>query len=144
MADLLCGRRRFRQRSDRKGGSIDALTGCHQRPALWVMEFEIEVGHGDATVGIPGAACAHVKQSGGGFRQHLTTIGKAQLDALSGLNGRGENDGYEVITVPGKLRALDGGIMNEFDGLTVGQNFLDMKESCQLEHHGSLPSLPYL
>src|SRR4029077_3218866 len=44
--------------------------------------------------------------------------------------------------MPGELGTLDGRVVDEFDGVAVGQDFSEMKESCQFEDYCALTSLP--
>ncbi len=48
----------------------DPLSGGDQRPGLRKTEGEIVISHGDAAVGIPGSAGAHVKQAAAGVGKH--------------------------------------------------------------------------
>ena len=67
-----------------------SFAGCHQRPTDGIAELQIEPGHLQPTVGIPGAARAHVQQSTSCFGEHLASINEVQLDFLTGTQAAGE------------------------------------------------------
>ena len=113
------------------------LAGGDQCPGLGKAEGEIVVRHGDAAVGIPGSARAHVKQSAACIRQHRTGIGKAQRKRAPGCSGAGKTTA--TMSLPRRdnsLPSMASFWMNS-SGLPFVLDLLHLQIARELEEHNA-------
>src|SRR5207245_7490726 len=78
------------------------------------------------------------------FRQYFTTVDKAELQSLPGVQGLGEDNRDQVIAVPCQLGSLDCGIVNELNRMPVCFHLLDSESPGQFEQHSPLAALAHL
>ena len=78
-----------------------------------IAELQIEAGHLQPAVGIPGPARANVEQPGSGFGEHFASIDEVQIDLLTGAQRLGKNDRDQIVASPRQLRAFERLVVNE-------------------------------
>src|SRR5271165_6607855 len=61
------------------------VPSCNQRPGPWKAKGEIVICHGNATVGIPVSARAHVEQPATRISDNLASVAEAQLEMRARL-----------------------------------------------------------
>ena len=103
-----------------------------------IAELQIEAGHLQPAVGIPGPAGADVEQPGSGFREHIASIDEVQINLLAGAQRLRKNDRDQIVAPPRQLRAFERLIVNELHRTAVRFYFADLQEAGQFEEHGSL------
>src|SRR5579862_2550344 len=115
-----------------------------QCPAGGVAEFEIEIRHLQAAVGIPRSTRTNVKQPASGFRQHFSAIHKLKLEFFTCSSGSRQYHGDNIISLPSQLRPSQRWIMDELDRLAIKGYAVNLQESRQLKHQGASASAAHL
>ena len=102
--------------------------GGQQCPTSRVTELQIEVGHFQSAIRVPGTASANIEQSGPGFRQHVTSIDEVQVNFLTRAKRLGKDYCHKVVPAARQLSTFQRLIVNKLDRLAIGGDFADLEE----------------
>ena len=69
-----------------------------QYPVLRITELQVEISHLHAAVRIPGPASANIQQSAALFLQNFSSVGKFQLELLTGSRGLWKYNRDHIVT----------------------------------------------
>src|ERR1700693_1527494 len=97
------------------------------------MKSQVEIGHSQPPVGIPGATRTHVEQAFTSLGQYFSAVDEAQTGLLSGLRRLGQNHGHQVIAASRQPRTFDRRILNKFNRMSVLFYRLNFKKTRQFE-----------
>ena len=111
------------------GCAVNSLAGREQRPIRRIAKLQIEAGHFQSTVGIPGSAGPDVEQPGSRLGEHVAAVDEVQINLLTGAQRLRKNDSDQIVAPPCQLRALERLVVNKFHRNAVGFYFADLKKT---------------
>ena len=106
--------------------------------------MQIEPGHLQTAVRIPGPAGTHIEQPGPSLGEYLAAINEVQANLFAGTQWLGKDDRNQIIAAPRQLRAFERLVVNELHRAAVRLDLADLQEAGQFEEHGALPALSHL
>ena len=124
--------------------ALDSFAGRKQRPTGGIAELQIEPGHLQTAVRIPGPAGAHVEQPGPSLGEYLAAINEVQANLFTAMQWLGKDDRDQIIAAPRQLRPFERLVVDELQRAAVCLDLADLEEAGQFEEHGALPALSYL